>query len=269
MAIETKSALDLTSSLDRPVIENEIPAYRAISARAVSSLVLGLCSVFCFTSLWFLLVVAASVVFGWVALRAIRRLPDILTGSSLAKAGIGLGLVFGISATAQVFVQDIMLSYEASEFAKMYVDVLKTHPIADAIWYLQPPDYRKDRTPDQLVEELKKAKSPSTGDTYGTLTAEIRAIKDRIKEPNQEIHYSRLETKLADGLTSYANALVDLDGPATKDFPDTEQFALIEMVKGPNAGRNDWKVRSIKFPYKPASMALMTEKKDDGHGHSH
>ena len=267
MATDTKPTPVLTGNLDIPVIENEIPAYRAISARAVGSLILGLCSVFCFTSLWFLLLVAASILFGWAAIRAIRRLPDIITGTGLAKTGIGLSVVFGITAITQVIVQDVMLAYEATQFTKMYVDVLKTQNVATAAWYLQSPEYRKERTPEVVVEEMKKQKNPSSGDVFASSTAEIRAILDRLKGPNQEIHYGGIETKLVDGLTQYANVLVELDGPTTPEHPETEQFALLQIIKVPGGGSLDWKVREIKFPYKPASAALMTEKKDDGHGH--
>ncbi len=268
MAIDTKPTLGSTSDLDKPVIENEIPAYRAISARAVASLILGLGSVFCFTSLWFLLLVAGSVLFGWAAIRAIQRLPEIITGTGLARTGMGLGLVFGVSATTQIIAQDLLLTYEASQFAKMYVGVLKNESIALAAWYRQAPDVRKERTPEMLIEELRKApKNPSSGDLYATETAEISAIKQRLKAPNQEIHFSKIETKLVDGLTQYANALIDLDGPATAEYPDKEQFALLDMMKTPGSGPNDWRIRSIRYPYKPASSGLQTEKKDDGHGH--
>jgi len=269
VASDSKSAPRSINDLDTSVIENEIPAYRAVSAGAVTSLVLGLASVFCFTSLWFLTLVAASILFGWNALRTIRRLPDILTGTGLAKAGIGFGLIFGLTSVTQIVVQDVMLNYEAGEFAKMYVNVLKSEPLPLAAWYLQPPDYRKDKSPDEVVDEMKKTKNPSTPDAFGSQTKEIQAIKERLKEANQEIHFSKIESKLVDGLTQYANALVDLDGPGTKANPEKEQFALIDMIKTPGGGRLDWRIRSIRYPYEPATAGVQAERKDDGHGHSH
>ena len=267
MAIDSKSASGSIKDIDSPVIENEIPAYRAVSAGAVTSLVLGLSSVFCFTSLWFLMLVAASILFGWNALRTIRRLPDILTGTGLAKAGIGFASIFGVTSVTQIVVQDVMLNYEASEFAKRYVNILKSEPLPLAVWYLQSPDYRKDKSPDEVVDEMKKTKNPSTPDVFGSQTKEIQGIKERLKEDKQEIHFSKIESKLVDGLTQYANALVDLDGPGTTANPEKEQFALIEMIKTPGSGRLDWRIRSIKYPYEPASTGVQAEKKDDGHGH--
>ena len=268
MAIDSNSSTGSISDLESSVIENEIPTYRAVSAGAVTSLILGLASVFCFTSLWFLLVVAASIFFGWNALRTIRRLPDILTGASLAKAGIGFGLVFGLSSITHIIVTDAMLNYEASQFSKKYVEILKSEQLPLALWYFQPVDYRKDKTPEAVVEAMKKEKNPTTPDVFASETAPVRAIKERLKGPNEEIHFSKIETKLSDGLTQYANALIEFDGPGSKDFPEKEQFALLELLKAPGAGRSDWRVRGIKFPYSPASTGLQIEKKmDDGHGH--
>ena len=271
MAIDTQSETqsqvpaDLADTRTASVIDNEFPAYRAISARAVVSVILGLASVFCFTSLWFLLLAAISVGFGWAALRAIKRVPDILTGSGLAKTGIGLALVFGLTALTRSVVEDVMLTYDAGRFSKGYVEILKSEPIAKAIWYKQSVAYRKEKTPDQLIEELKGSKSPGGGDHYSEEIAPIVAIKELLKKPKSAIHHTSIESKLVDGLTHYANALVDID------TPDGEQFALLQMVKDPGSSFGDWRVREITFPYKPASTGVLQEKKadDDGHGHSH
>ena len=75
------------------VIENEIPAYRAISPLAVLSLVLGLLSLLCFTDPSFLVVAALAVTAGLLADRKIQRMPDVLTGRRLAQAGVALGLL--------------------------------------------------------------------------------------------------------------------------------------------------------------------------------
>jgi hypothetical protein len=68
-------------------------------------------------------------------------------------------------------------------------------------------------------------------------------------------------------LTTYANALIELDGPGSTEFPEKEQFALFLLVKGGDG--DDWVVKEVKFPYTPASVAAIVEKKeDDGHGHA-
>ena len=42
----------------------------------------------------------ASTFTGILALRKIRQLPEVLTGTTLARVGIGLGLLFGLTAFA-------------------------------------------------------------------------------------------------------------------------------------------------------------------------
>ena len=95
-------------------------------------------------------------------------------------------------------------------------------------------------------------------------------IKERLKGPGEEIHFSKIESKAVDGLTIYANALIELDGPVGPRSLLQEEFALVEMMKGPGgrAERVGW-VKEIRFPYKPASAVAVIEKKghDDGHGH--
>ena len=263
MAIDSQPALE--PARDSSVIENEIPAYRAISARAVTSVVLGLASVFCFTSLSFLLLVLVAVLFGWSALVAIRRYPEVLTGAGLARTGMALALLFGITASTRQLLEWWVLKREAGSFAAMYVDHLKKDSLATAAWYMQSVAYRKDKAPDAVLEEMRQVKTPPN--YFDSQTKDILNIKARLQEPNQEIHFARIESQLTDGLTQYANALVDLDGPANAKYP-AEEFALLELVKDPNAGRDDWKVRAIRYPYKPASLEVQPEHKDDdGHGH--
>ena len=89
MAIDEKASIQATEPADAAVIDNELPAYRAISPGSIVSVVLGIASVFCFTDLWFLLVVAAAIAIGLLSLRKIRRLPEVLTGAAYARTGIG------------------------------------------------------------------------------------------------------------------------------------------------------------------------------------
>ena len=55
MATDQTSGLILDQSAEAPpAIENEIPTYRAISSRAVFSLICGVLASFCFANLFFL-----------------------------------------------------------------------------------------------------------------------------------------------------------------------------------------------------------------------
>ena len=268
-------AIDQTPSSSAPesptvsAIENEFAAYRAISSGAILSLVLGLVSVFCYASLWFLAVVAASVVFGLISLRSIRRLPDVLTGTVFARIGIGIALLFGLTAVTQQVAEDVMANLDASRFAKHYVEVIKNEPVSMALWYQQQPDYRQSKSPDEIVDELKKSKGKSA-DPYKDRAGALLQIKERLQGKGESIRFARIETKVVNGLTVYANALLDLDGPGSKEFPEKEQFALLQMIKGPKAGKFDWVIEEVKFPYTPASaIATVKHADDDGHGHGH
>ena len=267
MAIDQTPTTSSPESAVKPAIENEFPTYRAISSTAVLSLLFGLASVFCYADLWFLLLVAGAVILGLVSLRRIRQLPDVLTGATFARVGIGIGLLFGLTSVTRVLSQDLLINLDASQFAKHYIEILKDKPVNEALWYEQTLEYRKTKNPDELVEEMKKARNPGAPDAYVEKSRPIQQIKDRLKGQGEQVHLARIESKAVDGLTTYANALIEFDGPGTKDFPK-EQFALLELVRGGDVGRLDWTVKDVKFPYTPASSIVKVEKKvDDGHGH--
>src|SRR4051794_7286216 len=157
-----------------PAIENEFPAYRAISSLSILSLVLGVGSVFCFASLWFLILVAASVLVGMMSIRKIRRLPDVLTGAAYARVGIGLGLLFGLCALSHVASQEVLINLDAGRFARFYLKVIKDEPVSMSLWFQQRPDYRKTKSPDEIAEELRKTKNPVSPDPYGEKTLGIQ-----------------------------------------------------------------------------------------------
>jgi hypothetical protein len=267
VAIDQTPSSSTSDQIPKAAIDNEFPTYRAISSLAVFSLIFGLLSVFSFASLWFLLLMAGSTITGWLAIRRIRRVPEILTGRSLAVVGIGVGLLFGLSAITHEVVQEILTSMDARNFANHYMEILKEKPISLALWYEQNIEYRTQNSPDKIVEEIKKAaKSPSGGDNYLTKSTPYVQIKERLKSPGQELHYSKIESKLILGLTTYANVLLEVDGPVTKEFPKKE-YALIQLTKQPGAGKYDWVVKEFKFPYTPSSATVEVPHEDDGHGH--
>lgn len=265
MAIDQNPPPTTADPMAVPAIDNEFPTYRAISARAIGSLILGLGSIFCFADLWFLVVAAGSVVLGLLAIRAIRRLPDVLTGQAFARVGIGLALAFALSALTRTGVQDVLANVDAGRFAKEYTEVLKSQPISVAVWYLENPLTRKEKKPDAVLEEMKNAKSPGGGTAFLERASTIQTIKDRLKGPGEEIRYAGIESKDINGLTLYANALVELDGPGSKEFPEKEQFGLVQMVKYPEG----WLIKGVIFPYRPKSTKAAPDKPAGDHGHAH
>jgi hypothetical protein len=77
--------------------------YRPISALAVATLILGLVSIVAVLD-WLLGVVpAVGIALGWLALRRIRRRPDLLAGGTLAKVGIGLAVAFWVLGAARLW----------------------------------------------------------------------------------------------------------------------------------------------------------------------
>ena len=76
------------------------------------------------------------------------------------------------------------------------------------------------------------------------------------------MEFSKIESKVADGLTQYANALIEFNGPSQLNH------GLIEMVKVRSESGSEWVVKSLRYPYKPASAAVeVPHSDDDGHGH--
>jgi len=270
VAIDQSSSTSSVDPAPMPAIENEFPAYRAISSMSILSLVLGVGSVFCFASLWFLILVAGSVLVGLLSIRKIRRLPDVLTGAAYARVGIGLGLLFGLSALSHLAAQEVLINLDAGRFARFYLNVIKDEPVSMSLWFQQRPDYRKTKSPDEIADELRKSKNPVTPDPYGEKTLGIQQIKERLKSQGEEIRYVKIESNATDGLTVHANALFELAGPGSQQYPE-KQFGLLQMLKGPDGGKDDWIVEEIKFPYTPASAVATVPKKtdDDGHGHGH
>ncbi len=268
MAIDPQATMIPPDRGSEPVIDNEIPAYRAISPGSVFSLILGVGSVFCFTDLWFLVVAGAAVVFGLLALKRIRQYPEILTGSNFARAGIALGVAFGISSITREVVGGFMVDLDASRFANKYVEVLKNDPIAMAFWYQQNPDYRNERSPDAVFDEMKKAAGPSQAQVFTDKVGTVQKIKNRLANKGEAVRFAKIESKAADGLTQYANALIEFDGPGSPEVPEKEQFGLLQMVKVKGQSSTDWVIKEVTFPYKPASAAVeLPHKADDGHGH--
>ena len=132
MATDQKaSTLNIDSESPDSPIENELPTYRAISARAIFSLVFGAVAIFCFAHPLFYVAAIIAVVLGIVAQRAIRQHPDMLTGRGLANAGVALGLIFGLGCGTYTAVQSYVQTHMAEAFAHRYEEVLNSTSLAD------------------------------------------------------------------------------------------------------------------------------------------
>jgi len=248
-------------------IENELPAYRAISPHAVVSMVCGLLVILTFTTWFFLLFSAAAIGLGLLAERKIRRDPEIWTGRAMAQAGMAMGLVFRLSAVTNDLVQVYLRTQAASRFAKQYASVLKGGTVENALYYSMTPPMREAKSPAELYKDLKQNADPRGLESHYTT---LEKIKRRIDSaPGEDIHFVKLESHGVDGLTLYATALYELHGPGSKEFPEKEQHAMV-VLKGVTHGKKtEWWIEDAKFPYEPASYVHQQKPPDDGHGHAH
>lgn len=267
----TEPNLNVTSPAPAALsaIENEIPAYRAISPEAVVALVLGLLSVLSFASWYFLVLPVVAILTGALAERKIRRFPDVLTGRGLAQAGVGLGLICGLTSVTVTTVQGALRLRQARAFSRSYERVLKNGSFADAVWYSQHPQMRASLTPEKVVAQLTKP-----GGSKAMFDEQYRPVGE-IKKAlagKADLHFVRVESHGEQDLTQFAGAVYAVHDDAAKVAADRERYVLAVLKwGGPSNPRSGWWVSDVIFPYKDKSfIAPAPEKKaDDGHGHSH
>jgi Domain of unknown function (DUF4190) len=248
-------------------IENEIPAYRAISPLAITSLILGALSILSFAHWFFLSFAVAALGLGFLADRKINRFSDVLTGRGFAHAGIGLGLIFGLASVTTSAVQGYLRSSAATRFATAYAQVLQDKSMEDALWYQAPPEERKKKTPGQIAKEMREGMPDPAA--FEMQTGPLRKLKSRLeKDKDTKLRFSKLESHGVDGLTTFAAALLELTEPDAK-HAHGDEFAMVLLKADNTKGRFEWRVDEFQYPYKPSSFVPAPEPVDDGHGHAH
>jgi hypothetical protein len=248
-------------------IENEIPAYRAISATAVASLLLGLLAALSFAEQNFLVAAVAAIVVGLYADRKIRRFPDLLTGRGLAQAGIALGLVFGLASITSTAVNRMVLYREAAKFGRKYAEALGSGQLDQAAYYKVPETERAKMTPQQVLEQMKGSNPDRS--MFDQQTGAIRAIQERLKGADAHVAFVEVEAADYDRLTPVAAVIYEVHGHG-QDGKETEALALVE-IKAEAGGRGyRWYVSEVQFPYARKSYVVKsTSAGDGGHGHAH
>ena len=247
-------------------IENEIAAYRAISPLAVASLILGLLAGLSFADTTFLIAAALAVVVGGYAEWKINRMPDVLTGHGFARAGITLGLIFGLSSVTISGVGEYVVRQDASKFAKELTEVMKTRDLPNVVFLKVPYSQRKGMTPVEAYEQMKK--SGSQPEMIASYMSGVMAIFDRLRVPDTHLEFKGIEAIGYDRLTPVAGALLEIHGPETKDQP-AEQYALVELKAEVNGPKRHWYMNEVYFPYKPRSFQVKSSPTGEGHGHAH
>lgn len=107
--------------------EAELAPYRALSRSAVVSLVLAFISVLGYLFEPMLVVAAAGLVMGLIALQAIRRYPKEYTGREVAVIGTVLsGAIFvtGIGLHTFIYLTEVPEGYERISFSQLQPDLI-------------------------------------------------------------------------------------------------------------------------------------------------
>jgi Domain of unknown function (DUF4190) len=256
------------------VIPNQLPAYRAISAQAVFSVFFGILAIFSFAHWFFYFFSILAIGMGILANRAIRRYPDMLTGASLARTGITLGLIFGLVSGTYTGVQTFVRTRAAESFARKYAEVLKSGTEGDVLWYNLHPVQRKEKTPADVFKEFESAKAKERM-MLEQKTGAMRSLRKLLaSSKDEEVHFVKIrdvgldESRGAD-VTIYAVALFEVEGPGNKEFPEKHQNVAV-VFKGNAKGRQyEWWVDDMKFPYNLEIIAPSGEPAGGSHGHAH
>ncbi len=248
-------------------IENELPAYRAVSATAVVSLIFGMLAIFSFVDLWFLVCGALAIALGLWADAKIRRYPDLLTGQRLARVGVGLGLVFVLSASTVHVTQALVLRRSAARFGTYYAKVLKASDLPHAVWYRQPESARKKKTADEFLKDIQNEsrREPMMLDSY---MGPVTGIQKRLQQEHWSIRYREIEESGYDRVTPYAFLLFEMVPPAGpgKSAPE---YAVVDLRSETNRPGFHWYIQDMKYPYQRRTHQLPVKGPEDEHGHGH
>jgi hypothetical protein len=247
-------------------IENEIPAYRAILPRAIFALVLGVGAILCFVGWYFLPLAVLAVLIGFSADRKILRFPDLYIGRGFAQAGLGLGLVFGLTSVTIATAQTWIMAKQASDFGRGYADVLAKGTFEQIVWWGQIPSVRINNTPEKVVAE--QTSSPMSAARFEEEHIGLRKLRKVLANPGASIHFEKLENSGVDELTPWGSAIYEVH---TADEKEGVQYAaaIFKGVKN-TKGVWEWWVEKVNYPAKLGSITAPAPKPvDDGHGHAH
>ncbi len=270
---QNTSTLNPETAVAVSAIENELPTYRAITPLAVFALVCGFGAICSFAHPFFYVFSILAIGLGIAAHRAVKRYPDMLTGGRLANAGIALGLVFGLVAGTVGSIQYFVRSRAATNFAHEYADVINRRSLGEMLWYNVAPAFRKEKTEADVLKEYEanRAKSAMMVDQK---MGQMVALHKRVAASKEaKLRFVRMEGLGEDdshgSLSVFALALFELEGAATKEKPEKEQYALA-IFKGVSKGRHfEWWVEDVHFPYVPKTYVAPLKPVDDGHDHAH
>jgi hypothetical protein len=244
----------VAADLEPTIIDNELPAYRALHPLAIVSLIFGLSAVLTYLSWYFAILGAIAIVLGVLAQRKIHRLSDVYTGEKMANAGIGLGLLFSLSALTIGFMQGWLIERDAGKFAKEYARVLQEGTIADAFALESAPRAREGKNRQEMFDQ---AKAQAKGGMFEEQTRSLNEIKRRLSGPGQSVEFRGIIRHDSKDLQVYANAIFALKGPKTQAFPEETQYAEVVLHGLPKSGATyEWWVDKLVFPVPGDKLGL-------------
>lgn len=275
------------SPLERP--DNELSSYRAISATAVVSMIFGLLSTLSFATPWFWIAAILAIVLGVQALRFISRQPDSLTGTSMARLGITLGLIFGLSSAVWGFVDDFMLKRRATNFVvSNLLPILNSRDLNAALYYKEEPATRRGVTPEEFRAKIDKEIGPDNQFMFEQRAGSVAKLNRHLTtEKDAKLEFQGIEKTVVEGTTPVALALVRVEWPQEAAHShdgdhdhDSDQEKAHEafvrergemvgvVIKNKREGRRDnWWVDTYIYPYTGQGYTAKVKPVDDGHGH--
>jgi hypothetical protein len=133
-----------------------------------------------------------------------------------------------------------------------------------------PPSQRSSVSPEEVLQKAQGS-GPQESQAYQMRSQSLRQLKKRLESSKeQDLHFVKIEREGLEGVTPVAVALFEVHGPASKDFPQEEEYAMAYLKGVSKGGKGyDWWVDELVYPYKPQTAALKEGPVDDGHGHAH
>ncbi len=250
MAIDSRPPVQPLEDDDTSPIENQVATYRALNPLSIVSLILGIASILTFTHLNFIVCGVAAIAVGLLAQRQIRKLPDVLTGTNLAKAGIALALLFTLMAVTISSVQTWIYGHEAAKFARAYVKVLDTGSYEDMMALHANSAARAGKTSKQVVEEMTAgSRDPRE---FEMSNRPAITLKKRLSNGlPRTVEYVGIQANQLDAMTLHSSALIKIVGGKNETFPEDTQYVLVQFQGNVQAPGYGWMISDVQFPHVP------------------
>lgn len=268
------------SSFSTYGLENELSDYKSISGSAIFSVIMGGLSSLMFVDWGFAFIPVLAILFGLLAMRNIKRAPDLYAGQKIAQAGIGLGFLFSLLAVASGLAFDIMLKNDANAYAATLADTLKTARPEDLMFLRIPPSQRGDLTPDKSMAERLASSGREGKMGIEQEMAPLRNITEAVKKAGGKVDFDRVERVGYDKLTPYAVTVYSVTLPQEEhdhkpgeehdhsqpELTGKQQIMVLIKADRSEGGRK-WYLTEMAYPYKSGTAQIKAEAIDDGHGH--